>query len=151
MDNANIFGDEGFSEETELTAQTVDWGKINDQITGTFIKARHGVETQFGQNSIYEILSEKGEFHKLTKKVPAEKPTIIHKDEVWSVWGRNEIFNSQLNSLKPGQVVKLIYTEDVDTKMGTMKMIKIRAPRNNDGTVVMNQTWLDQNVGLAGF
>jgi len=146
----DIFDDSNFGVNSEMSAQTVDWGKIGDFVAGTFVKARHGIETQYGTNSIYEILAEKGQFHKLTKKVAAGEPTIINKGEAWSVWGRNDIFNSMLNSLKVGQVVKISFTETASTKMGEAKIIKIYAPKNNDGSVVLNQEWIDQQSVVGG-
>lgn len=144
-----LFDDSKFGEETEMSSNTIDWGLPGDFLTGTFVKARHGVETQFGQNSIYEFVAEKGSFHKLTKKKPAEFPTVINKGDVVSMWGRNDIINGQLNSLRPGQVVKVSFVEERDTSMGTSKIIKIFAPKDNEGKVLMNQEWLDQQ-GVTG-
>src|SRR3990167_7027586 len=147
----NIFDEGNFGDEAELKAQTLEWGKIGDYILGTFVRARHAVETQYGPNSIYEILAEKGQFHKLVKKVPVDQPTTVNKGESWAVWGRNEVFNGILNGLRPGQVVKLFFAETTDTKMGEAKIVKVYAPRDNEGKPVMNQTWLDEHVGLGQF
>src|SRR3990167_8853925 len=146
----DIFDEGNFGDSTELKAQTVEWGVVGDFILGTFIKARHAVETQYGPNSIYEILAEKGSFHKLVKKVPVDQPTVINKGETWSVWGRNEIFNGILNGLRPGQVVKLFFAETTDTKMGEAKIVKVFAPRDNEGKPVMNEAYLE-SLGLAGM
>ena len=54
----------------------------------------------------------KGSFHKIVNKVAASEPTVVNKGDTFSVWGRNDMFNGQMNSLKPGQVVKLTYTEE---------------------------------------
>lgn len=149
MDN-DIFDDKNFGTDTEMSSLTVDWGVPGDFIQGTFVRARHGVETQFGPNSIYEILAEKGQFHKLTKKKPADKPTLINKGEVWGIWGRNDLFNGQMNTLKPGQVVKLGFTDEVEGKMGPAKIIKIYAPKDNEGKPLMNKEWLDGQSAAAG-
>jgi len=147
-----LFDDSRFGEETEVSANTMDWGRPGDFIQGTFVKARHGIETQFGTNSIYEILADKGSFYKLTKKKPADESTVINNGEVWSIWGRTDIFNSMMNNLKPGQVVKIAYVEDKETQMGEAKIVKIFAPKNNDGTPLMNQAWLEtQSVSGADF
>ena len=145
----DMFDDSQFGADSEMKPLTVDWGLPGDYIAGTFLRARHGVETQFGVNSIYEILAERGQYHKLTKKKPADSPTLIEKGNTYSIWGRNDLFNGQMNSLKPGQVVKITFAETAETKMGESKIIKINAPKNNDGTVVMNQLWLDQQ-GVTG-
>ena len=147
---ADIFDEGNFGDEAELKAQTVEWGVIGDYILGTFVKARHAVETQYGPNSIYEILAEKGSFHKLVKKVPVDQATTINKGETWSVWGRNEVFNGILNGLRPGQVVKLFFAETADTKMGEAKIVKVFAPRDNEGKPVMNEAYLE-SLRLAGM
>lgn len=146
----NPFDDKNFGANSEMTSQTVDWGKVGDYILGTFVKARHNVETQYGTNSIYEIYSEKGSYHKLVNKVPIALEGVIKKGETWNVWGRNDIFNGMMNSLRPGQVVKVVYSEDKPTKMGTSKIIKIYTPKNNDGTPVMNEEWLAMQ-GVSGL
>ena len=145
----DAFDDKNFGAESEMSAQGVDWGKVGDYIVGTFTKARHNVDTQFGENSIYEFLAERGKFHKLTKKVPSETPTTISKGETWNVWGRNDIFNGMLNGLRPGQIVKIEYVGDKDTKMGVLKEVKIFAPKDNEGKRLMNQAWLDDQ-GISG-
>ena len=147
----DIFDDSNFGLETEVSAATVDWGKVGDFMVGTFVKARHGVATQFGSNSIYDFFTEKGSFHKISNKIPSETPTVIGKGETWAVWGRNDLFNGQMNSLKPGQVVKLTFTDSQKSRMGNdAKIIKIFAPKNNDASVVMNQDWLDAQSVTGG-
>ena len=145
----DLFDDSNFGEETEVASSTIDWGKSGDYFVGTFLKARHGVETQFGSNSIYEFLAEKGQYHKLTKKKPADEPTLINKGDNIAVWGRGDIFCGQCNSLRPGQIIKMMYVEDKETKMGQSKIVKIYAPKENDGSPKMNQIWLDQQ-GVTG-
>ena len=140
----NFFNDSNFNESSEMSSMTVDWGKVEDFIVGTFVRTRRGIKTQFGTNSIYEIEAEKGSFHKLTKKVPAKTPTDINKGDLYGVWGRGDIFDGQMNSLKPGQIVKLMYVEDKPSTMGNdAKIIKIYAPRGNDGKALMNEVWLE--------
>ena len=151
MEEKNIWDDNNFGPESEVSSNTVDWGKIGDFIVGTFVKARHGVETQYGENYIYEFFTEKGSFHKVINKVPTTSPTIINKGESWAVWGRNDMFNGQMNNLRPGQIAKLTFVEEMQGRMGNpAKIIKIYAPKNNDGSVVLNQEWLDAQGVTAG-
>ena len=132
-----------------MSSLTVDWGKVGDYVQGTFVRARHNIKTQFGENSIYELEADKGSFHKLTKKVPADVPTAINKGEIWSIWGRNDLFDGQMNSLRPGQVVKIVFAEEKSSTMGNdAKIIKIYAPKNNDGTPIMNQEFLERTGGI---
>jgi hypothetical protein len=147
----NIFDDSNFNEESEMSSNTVEWGRVGDFMAGTFVKSRHGVETQYGENSIYEFFAERGSFHRITDKVPAEIPTTINKGESWSIWGRNDFFNAQANSLKPGQVVKITFVEEKKSSMGNpAKIIKIYAPKDNTGFPIMNKEWLESQDVTAG-
>lgn len=142
----DIFDDSNFGESAEMSSNTVDWYKIGDHIAGTFIKARHHVETVHGENSIYEFFAEKGNFH---KKDGTEVK--INKGETWSVWGRNDLFNGQMNSLRPGQVVKLQFVEEQKSRQGNpAKIIKVYAPKENDGSPVMNKEWLEAQSVTGG-
>lgn len=145
----NTFNDDLFGAESEMSSATVDWGKAGDFIVGTFVKSRHDVETQFGKNSIYELSADRGQFHKLTKKVAAEKPTIIGKGEAYNIWGRNDIFNGQMNALRPGQIVKIEFVAENEGKNGTWKDVKIFAPKDNTGKPLMNQEWVEANNAVA--
>lgn len=140
MAEKNIFDDKNFGADSEMSSMSVDWKTPGDFILGTFIKARHEVETQFGLNSIYEFLAENGK----------SGDTVINKGETWTVWGRNDMFNGQMNSLRPGQVVKISFVESKPSKKGNpAKIIKIFAPKDNTGKPVMNQEYLDTQ-GVTG-
>jgi len=147
---SDIFDDSKFGEDAEIKPMTLDWGLVGDYILGTFVKARHNIETQFGVNSIYEILAEKGQYHVLKNKKPVDTPTEVVKGQIYSIWGRNDIFNGMMNNMKPGQVIKLQFVETRDTKMGESKVIKVFAPKNNEGKPQMNQEWLDSQ-GVSGI
>jgi hypothetical protein len=55
-----------------------------------------------------------------------------------------------MNSLRPGQIVKIIYAEDKPSTMGNdAKIIKIYAPKTNEGKPQMNEQWLE-NQGVMG-
>ena len=153
MPEKDIFDDSNFDSDAEMQSQEIDWGMPGDYIAGTFVKARHNVDTQFGKNSIYEIFADRGSFHRLEGKGRNAKPekdaTAIAKGEVWSVWGRGDIFCGQMNSLRPGQVLKLQFTEEKEGKNGPWKEIKIFAPKTNEGKPTMNQEWIDAQ-GITG-
>jgi hypothetical protein len=146
----DIFADDNFGPESEVSSNTIDWGKIGDFVVGTFVKARHDIETQYGPNSIYEFYTEKGSFHRLVSGKPEGNPTEVKKGESWSVWGRNDLFNGQMNSLRPGQVVKLTFVEETKGQGNPAKIIKIYAPKNNEGKPIMNQEWLDNQDVTGG-
>ncbi|MEK6882680.1 MAG: hypothetical protein AABY22_23865 [Nanoarchaeota archaeon] len=44
----------------------------------------------------------------------------------------------------------MTFTEESETKMGQAKIIKVAAPKDNEGKPVMNQEYLD-SLGIAGF
>lgn len=148
------FNDENFGASSEASSFVIDWGKIGDFIVGTFIKSRHGIETKHGVNSIYEILAERGSFHELEGEgrdaVPVDTPTQISKGDIYGVWGRGEIFNSQMNRLIPGQVIKLLYAEDGKAPKGKFKLIKVYTPKSNEGKPLMNTEWLESQEVTAG-
>lgn len=150
----DLFDDSNFGAETEASGNTVDWGKVGDFLAGTFVRARHGVETKYGENSIYEFFVERGQFHKLIGSgrtaTPSDSPTVLNKGESWSVWGRNDMFNGSMNALRPGQVVKIQFTEEKDTQNGPAKIVKLFTPKNNDGSPVMNNAWLDAQQVTGG-
>lgn len=150
----DIFDDKNFDASSEASSFVIDWGKPGDFIAGTFIKSRHGIETKHGINSIYEILAEKGSYHELEGEgrnaKPVEAVTQINKGDIWGVWGRGEIFNSQMNRLIPGQVVKLLYAEDGQSQKGEFKLIKVYTPKTNEGKALMNQEWLESQEVTAG-
>jgi len=144
------FEDDKFDERSEMSSLTIDWGQVGDYIVGTFVRARHNIKTQFGENSIYEISADRGQFHKVTKKVVAKDPTIINRGEIWSIWGRNDLFDGQMNALRPGQVIKVMFTEEKPSSMGNdAKIIKIYAPKTSEGKPMMNEVWLAEQ-GMVG-
>jgi hypothetical protein len=66
------------------------------------------------------------------------------------VWGRGDIFCGIMNGVRPGQVVKLTFTEEKEGKNGPWKEIKIYLPKTNEGKPMMNQEWLDNQGVMAG-
>ena len=149
INEKELFDDKNFDESSEMSSLIVEWGQTGDYILGTFIRVQHDVKTQFGINSIYHVLAEKGSFHKLIKKKPVANSTTINKGETWSIWGRGDIFDGQMNTLKPGQIVKIIFAEEKETDMGTAKIVKVYAPKNKEGKSLMNKEWLDEQMSMG--
>jgi hypothetical protein len=142
--------DEGnFNDKSEAKSSVLEWGKIGDFLVGTFVKARHDIETKYGPNSMYELVAERGQYHRLFDKVPDATATVINKGEVFNVWGRNDIFNGIMNGLRPGQIVKLTFTEEKKTANGVGKIIKVYTPKDNEGKFLMDDAWLN-NQGVTG-
>ena len=142
----NVFDEKNFGEASEVSNNVIDWGMPGDFLLGTFMKARNGIETEYGVNSIYEIYAERGSFHKQSGKgrnvKASEEETIISKGEVWGVWGRGDIFCGIMGRFTPGQVIKITYVEN-GGKDGLWKDVRINAPKGNDGKPLMNKEWLE--------
>ena len=121
-----------FDEQNEVQPQTIDWGKVGDRVFGTKVGQRSGVKTKFGVNSIYDIKVEGGLFH--TKD---GKEVVLKPGEVWSLWGRNDIFDAQMNRMQIGQKFGLKFTESKPSSMGNdAKIIKVFT------TGELDQEWL---------
>ena len=122
-----------FDEENEVQPQSINWGKVGDHISGTKVGQRGGVITKFGENSIYEVKAESGVFH--TKEGEEVK---IKAGEVWGVWGRNNIFDAQMNRMQIGQKFGLKFVESKPSSMGNdAKIIKVYT------TGEMDTEWLE--------
>jgi len=127
-----------FDDKNKMKAFIVDWGKAGDYLEGTFVSAKHNIETQYGLNTLYEFRVREGECHLLTKKVAAEEVTVMIAGDIWGIWGRNDIFNGLMNRLRPGQKVQIEFIEERESRLGNdQKMIEIY----NDGTY--DQEYLD--------
>ena len=110
-----------FDDKNEVQPQSINWGKIGDHIFGVKVGQRGDVTTKFGKNSIYELKAEGGVFH--TKE--GEEVT-LKAGEVWGVWGRNDIFDAQMNRMQIGQKFGLKFVESKPSLMGNdAKIIKV--------------------------
>lgn len=122
-----------FDEKNEVQPQSINWGKVGDHIFGVKVGQRSGVATKFGENTVYEVKAEGGVFH--TKE--GEEVTLKAGD-VWSVWGRNDIFDAQLDRLQIGAKFGLKFVESKPSKMGNdAKIIKVYT------TGEMDTEWLE--------
>ncbi len=129
-----------FDEKNEVQPQSVNWGEVGDNIFGTKIAVRHKVPTKFGPNSLYSIKATGGEF----TDVHGVK-VVIKEGEVWDVWGRNDIFNAQLDRMQIGQKLglKLISTAP-SGKGNDFKNVKVYT------TGEMDTEWLEAGGVVAG-
>jgi hypothetical protein len=132
--------DDIFDEQNEVKPQSINWGKIGDNVAGIKIGQRDS-KTKFGMNTVYEIKVEGGFFHDQN----GEKVTLVAGD-TWSVWGRNDIFDSAMNRLQIGQKFGLKFTESKPSTMGNdAKIIKIFT------TGAMDQAYLDSQSGADKY
>ena len=122
-----------FDDKNEVQPQSINWGKVGDHVFGTKVAQRGGVDTKFGKNIIYEVKVEGGVFH--TKE--GEEVTLKAGD-IWGIWGRNSIFDAQMNRMQIGQKFGLKFTESKPSSMGNdAKIIKVYT------TGEMDTEWLE--------
>ncbi len=122
-----------FDDKNEVQPQSINWGKVGDHIFGTKVGQRGGVSTKFGENTIYEVKAEGGVFHDKEGNEVALKT-----GDVWGVWGRNDIFDAQMNRMQVGQKFGLKFVESKPSSMGNdAKIIKVYT------TGEMDTEWLE--------
>lgn len=144
-----------FDEGNVLKSQWVKWGKPGDNIHGTLVRVFEttsqfpGHEGEKGK--AYEIKADGGEFHDLdSKKNPIEPAITVKPEEIWNMSGGFMIDNA-LRNVKVGQKIGVKYVEDKPSKQkgfNDMKIKKVFALKNADGTVKVDQAWLDANQVL---
>lgn len=120
-----------WDDSNEVKTTTVSWGKVGDNIQGTLVGARE-VETTFGPRVLFEVKADTGVFH------DGDVKTEISQDEVWGVWGKDQILTSSLQRLKFGQKVGLKFVEEKKSKFGNpAKIVKVFT------TGEMDKEWLE--------
>ena len=129
-----------FDDKNEVQPQSVNWKEVGDNIFGTKIAVRHNVDTKFGKNSLYTIKAEGGHFTDVNGNKVEIKP-----GENWDVWGRNDIFNAQLDRMQIGQKLGLKLIEVTPSSKGNdFKNVKVFT------TGEMDQEWLENGGMTAG-
>jgi len=122
-----------FDDKNEVQPQSINWGKIGDHVFGTKVGQRGDIDTKFGKNTIYEVKVEGGVFH--DKEGNEVK---LKAGDVWDVWGRNDIFDAQMNRMQIGQKFGLKFVESKPSSMGNdAKIIKVYT------TGEMDTEWLE--------
>src|SRR3990167_8514016 len=121
-----------FDPKNEVQPQAINWGKVGDFVSGTKIGQRSGVKTKFGPNTIYRVKVESGFFHdKAGTKVD------MKAGDVWDIWGRNDIFDGQMNRMQIGQKFGLKFVESKPSTMGNdAKIIKVYTTGEMDTEVL---------------
>lgn len=110
-----------FDEANEVKPQSINWGKVGDNVVGTKVGQRGNQKTKFGLNTIFEIKVERGFFHD-----DDGNKVELKAGEVWSVWGRNDIFDAQMKRMQIGQKFGLKFVESKPSSMGNdAKIIKV--------------------------
>jgi hypothetical protein len=124
-----------FDDNNEIQPQSINWGKVEDYVAGTKISQRSGIKTKFGENTLYEIKVERGVFH-----AKDGEEIVLKAGDVWGMWGRNSIFNGQMDRMKIGQKFGIKFVESKPSSMGNdAKIIKVYT------TGEMDTVWMEEN------
>jgi len=140
-----------FSEANEVPSNWVKWNvEAQDSILGTLTR-KWSVDNQFQPGEKvenYEIKADYGEFHEVdAKKKLIETPIVVKEGEMWSVGGKESI-QKQMANIKIGQKVGFKFVALMESKtkgFAPAKVIKVYAPKNDDGSVKMDTEWLEEN------
>ena len=145
-----------FSDANEVPSNWVKWNvEGEDKILGTLIRKwkadnalRPGEKTEN-----YEIKADYGSFHELdAKKKLIAEPIVIKEGEIWSIGGTDSI-EKQMANIKFGQKIGLKFVALMEAKtpgFNPAKVIKVYTPKNDDGTVKVDQEWIDANTSVSG-
>lgn len=123
MDDLNIF-----ESATPQTGEFFKFSKIGDEIQGTYIDARNGVDSFGNEQIIYTLLDKDG--------------------KIWNYGVRSQVtvIHDQMRNIRFGQIVGFRYDEDKPSKVkpGTMaKIVRIYADPK-----LVNREWLEQRKEL---
>lgn len=137
----------------DVKTSWVKWGKVGDNIEGTFVEVRE-IESQLpgkeGEKvKVYDIKADKGSYHELDeKKMPVEPSVKIEANEIYSVGGRQGI-DVQMRRIKIGQKVRIIFAEEKPAKTKGFNALKIIKIQTNGA---MDTAWLEgQDLGKIDF
>lgn len=146
-----------FSEANEVPSNWIKWNvEGEDKILGTLIRKYKSANTLKGGEMVenYEIKADYGSFHELdAKKKLIAEPITIKEGEIWSVGGKESI-EKQMNNIKVGQKIGFKFVALMEAKTpgyNPAKVIKVYTPKNDDGTVKVDQEWLDANTSPTEF
>ena len=151
------------SPENEIPS---NWMKFNvsaaddaescDKIFGTLVSKRQIKSTMQGKEgelvNVYEIRATKEtSFHVLDeKKNLVEGAIAINVGDVYSVGG-TKVIDNQMRNVKVGQMIGLKFIEEQPSKtkgFAPAKIVRVFAPKNDDGTVQMDEEFLrEQGAG----
>ncbi len=140
-----------------------NWMKFNvpleDKIFGTLIAKRQIKSTMPGKEgemvNVYEVkASENTSFHVLDeKKKVVEGAVEINIGDVYSVGG-TKVIDNQMRNIKLGQAIGLKFIEEQPSKtkgFAPAKIVKVFAPKNDEGGPLMDDAWLAENQTVDEF
>lgn len=150
MDN----NEDVFDSKNEIKSNWVKWGKPGDSITGTLVRvfqvADNYAKVPGAKKNVYEIKAINGSFNDIQNKKLTGDVVTIKPGDVYCVDGKSGL-EAQMRNVKMGQIIGIKFMEEraaKDPKNFDAKITKVFAPKNNDGSVKMDEEWLKQNEEL---
>jgi len=137
-------------EENEVQS---NWAKFNvpleDKIFGTLISKKQTKSNLPGSEgklvNVYDIKADEGLFHVLDEKKKVVPEAVkINANEIYSVGG-TVVIDRQMTNIQVGQKIGLKFIEEKPSKtkgFAPAKIIKVYAPKNEDGTPQMDEEFL---------
>lgn len=148
-----------FDDSNQIPSNWVSWGvPVEDKIFGTLIRKFKTTSNYDGKEKTvenYELKADFGSFHKLDeKKNPVDEASIVEEKEFYNIGGKESI-EKQMRNVKIGQKIGFKFIEETPSKTRghfPAKIIKVFAPKNDDGTFKMDEEFLAEQgqAELAG-
>ncbi len=141
-----------FSESNEVQS---NWMKFNvpleDKVAGTLINKRTMKSTLSEGKivNVYEMKVDEGTLHALDdKKKVVDEPIVLQAGDFVSVGG-TAVIDRQMQNIRIGQKIGLKFIEEKPSKtkgFAPAKIVKVYAPKNEDGTPTMDEDFLHQKA-----
>ena len=149
------------NEWEDVSSAWVKWGKVGDNIFGTFIGEREMKSTLPQQEGVivrvYDILADGGAYHDTDKTAKESEAIKIEPGTTYSVGGKMSVEKrvgtekirmkilAGMDRIKLGQKVKVIFTEEIPPKTKGFNPTKVVRVQTNGQ---MDNVWLEsQNDG----
>ena len=141
-----------FDSNNEVQSNWIKWSvPQEDKVFGTLISKRQMKSTLPGKEGelvwVYEMKLDYGSFHELDeKKRVIEEPIVVEEGSVYNVGGK-AVIDRQMQNIKIGQKIGLKFIEEIEPKQkgfNPAKVIKVYAPKGDDGEYQMDTEWLEQ-------
>ncbi len=143
------------SEENEVQS---NWVKFNvpleDKIFGTLVAKRQIKSTMAGKEGelqwVYDLKADTGSYHVLDEsKEVVPEAVVVEAGGYYTVAGKPQI-DRQMQNIRRGQKVGFKFIDETPSKskgFNPSKNVKVYAPKNDDGTVRMDEDFLNaENV-----
>ena len=140
------------SSENEIASSWVKFNvPLEDKVFGTLIAKRTMKSTMPGKEgndvNVYEMKCDEGSYHTLDdKKRIIEEPVVVEAGAFLSIGG-TAVIDRQMQNIRIGQKIGLKFIEEKPSKtkgFAPAKIVKVYAPKNEDGSVKMDDDFLEE-------